>query len=266
MTRNGAVEVGYVDEGPRDAPVVVLSPSLGSTLAVWEPLLPALGRFRVVRYDHRGHGSSPVPTGPYTMGDLGGDLVGLLDRLDVARASVVGISLGGMAGMWAAAHAPERVERLVLLCTSARLGPAEAWHERAATVRRDGTTAVADAIVARWLTGEFLRREPAFASAMKAMIASTPPEGYAACCEAIAEWDFEDHLGAIRAPTLVVAGGADDATPAAHARAIGARIPGARVVVVDGAAHVPVMEKRERIAELLLDHLGSLVAPEARPS
>jgi len=264
--RNGALEVGYVDEGPKDAPVLVLSGSLGSTLALWEPLLPALSRFRVVRYDHRGHGGSAAPEGPYTIADLGGDLIGLLDRLGVARASIVGISLGGMVGMWVAARAPERVERLALLCTSARLGPAEAWKDRARFVRRDGMSEVADAVVGRWVTPAFVQREPAVTNAMRAMIASTPPEGYAACCEAIAEWNFEDHLHAIRAPTLVVAGSADEATPAPHAHAIGARIPGARVVVVDGAAHVPVIERPERIAELLLEHFVGFLSPKGRPS
>lgn len=266
MTGNGAVEVGYVDEGPKDAPVLVLSGSLGSTLSMWEPLMPALGPFRVLRYDHRGHGSSPVPKGPYTMAELGRDLIGLLDRLNVERASIAGNSLGGMVGMWVAANAPARVERLALLCTSAYLGPAGAWRDRAATVRRDGTSSVADAVVARWLTQGFLRREPAIARSMREMIASTPPEGYAACCDAIAEWSFENELAAIRAPTLVIAGGADDATPAPHAHAICARIVGSRVVVVDDAAHVPVIEQPGRIADLLLEHLGVLASPKEQPS
>jgi 3-oxoadipate enol-lactonase len=193
-------------------------------------------------------------------------LICLLDRLDVTRASIVGISLGGMVGMWVAAHAAERVERLALLCTSACLRPAEAWRDRAALVRRDGMSAVADAVVARWVTSAFSRREPAVMSSMRAMIASTPPEGYAACCEAIAEWNFEDQLDAIRAPTLVVAGTADEATPAAHAHAIGARIPGSRVVVVDDAAHVPVIEQPDRIVELLIDHFRELGSPRVPPS
>jgi 3-oxoadipate enol-lactonase len=266
MTRNGAVEVGYVDEGPKDAPVLVLSGSLGSTLSMWEPLLPALGRFRVVRYDHRGHGSSPVPKGPYTMGELGRDLIGLLDRLNVERASIAGNSLGGMVGMWVAAREPARVARLALLCTSARLGPSEAWRDRAGIVRREGMSAFADAVVARWVTKGFMQREPAIASSMREMIASTPPEGYAACCEAIADWNFENDLGAIRAPTLVIAASADEATPAPHAHAIGARIPGSRVVVVDDAAHVPVIEQPGRIGDLLLEHLGALVTTKERPS
>jgi 3-oxoadipate enol-lactonase len=266
MTRNGAVEVGYVDEGPKDAPVLVLSGSLGSTLSMWEPLMPALAPFRVLRYDHRGHGSSPVPKGPYSIGDLGRDLIDLLDRLDVECASIAGISLGGMVGMWVAANEPARVERLALLCTSARLGPADAWRDRAAIVRREGTSAFADAVVARWVTQGFLRREPAIAKSMREMIASTPPEGYAACCDAIADFSFEDELGAIRAPTLVIAGSADEATPAPHAHTIGARIAGSRVVVVDDAAHVPVIEQPARIGDLLLEHFVGCSSPKGRPS
>jgi 3-oxoadipate enol-lactonase len=192
------------------------------------------------------------------MEELGRDLIGLLDRLNVERASIAGISLGGMVGMWVAAHAPARVERLALLCTSAHLGPAEAWRDRAAIVRREGLSAFADAVVARWVTPGFLRREPAIAKSMREMIASTPPEGYAACCDAIADWSFENELGSIRAPTLVIAGSADEATPAPHAHAIGARIRGARVVIVDDAAHVPIIEQPGRIGDLLLEHLGSL--------
>lgn len=259
MTPSSALEVGYLDEGPKDAPALILSGSLGSTLAIWERLIPALGPFRVIRYDLRGHGSSPVPKGPYTMADLGSDLVGLLDRLDVERASVVGVSLGAMAAMWAAAAAPHRIERLALLCTSARLGAPKAWHDRAETVRRHGVAAVAEAIVGRWFTRRFIEREPLVARAMKEMIASTPVEGYAACCEAIAEWNFDEHLRSIRAPTVVIAGGADEATPAPHAYAIGERIPGARVVVMDGVAHLPVIESPERIAALVLEHLSPLL-------
>lgn len=259
MNTKNVPGLAYADAGPKDAPVLVLSGSLGSTMAVWEPLLPSLRAFRVIRYDHRGHGASPVPEGPYSVADLGRDLLRLLDDLNVERASIAGISLGGMVGMWTAANAPHRVERLVLLCTAACLPPAEAWRERAAAVRHAGTAVVADAVLGRWVTPAFLQREPALSGALRAMIASTPPQGYAACCEAIATWDFEASLGAIGAPTLVVAGGADEATPPALARAIAARIAGARVAIIDDAAHVPVVERPTEVAALLFDHLAPLL-------
>ena len=145
--------------GPRDAPVLVLSNSLGTTFGMWDPQAEALARrFRLVRYDTRGHGGSDVPAGPYAIEDLGQDVIELLDELEVARAHVAGLSLGGMTAMWLAINAPERVERLVLLSTSPRLGPPEGWADRAATVRKDGTAAIADATMARWLTADYRAR------------------------------------------------------------------------------------------------------------
>ncbi len=151
----------HVVTGPEDAPALVLSNSLGATLAMWDPQAQELAeRFRLVRYDTRGHGQSPVPDGPYTIDHVGQDLIALLDHLDIERANVVGLSLGGMTGMWLGIHNPERLNRLVLLCTSARLGPPETWSDRAAVVRAQGTEAVAEAGVGRWLTEDFRNRHP----------------------------------------------------------------------------------------------------------
>ena len=158
----GAVDVGYEIAGRDDGPVLVLSNSLGSTGAMWDPQVPRLAeRLRVVRYDHRGHGGSPVPPGPYSLDDLGADALALLDRLGLERVHWCGLSLGGMVGMWMAINAPERIDRLVLCCTSARLGPPEMWADRAATVRAEGVEAIADAGIGRWLTEGFIEREPA---------------------------------------------------------------------------------------------------------
>ena len=148
--------------GDERAPALVLGCSLGTAAAMWEPQVAALAEhLRVIRYDHRGHGASPVPPGPYEIEDLGRDVLALLDRLGIERASVGGVSLGGMVAMWLGANAPDRVERLVLCCTSAHLPPASAWAERAAAVREAGTTeVVADAVVARWLTPAFAAAHP----------------------------------------------------------------------------------------------------------
>jgi 3-oxoadipate enol-lactonase len=251
-----SVPVHFVAEGPPDAPVLVLSNSLGSTLAMWDPQVPVLARhFRVVRYDHRGHGGSPVPPGPYEIADLGADLLGLLDGLGVARAHICGLSLGGMVGMWVAAHAPERVDRLVLCCSSARLGPPEAWLQRAATVRAQGTGAVADAVVGRWFTPGYAARNPALVARMRAMIAATPAEGYAACCDAIARMDLEPDLQAIGAPTLAIAGADDPAIPPEHSHRIAAGIADCRVVVVEDVAHLANVEQAEAVTALIRDHL-----------
>ncbi|SDY53256.1 3-oxoadipate enol-lactonase [Micromonospora pattaloongensis] len=251
-----SVSLHHVVEGPADAPVLLLGNSLGSTLAMWEPQLPRLAeQFRVVRFDTRGHGRSPVPTGPYALADLGGDVLALLDRLGVARAHFCGLSLGGMVGMWLAAHAPERVDRLVLCCTSARLGPPEGWAERARAVRAQGTVAVADAVLQRWFTPGFTSRKPDRVAALRAMVAQTPAEGYAGCCEAIADMDLEPVLPRIAAPTLVIAGADDPATPPAHAETIAAGIPDARVTVLTDAAHLANVEQSDRVTDLIITHL-----------
>ncbi len=246
-------------DGPPGAPVLVLGGSLGTTSAMWTPQLAELAsRFWVVRYDHLGHGGSLAPPGPYSIDQLGRELLALLDELVIERASFAGLSLGGMVGMWVAAHAPERVQRLALFCTSARLGPAEMWHQRAAAVRASGVPAVVDAVMARWFTPAFARERPEVVAAHREMVTGTPAEGYAGCCEAIAAMDLRADLGSITAPTLVVAGAQDPATPPPHAELIASAIPGARLVVLDPAAHLATVEQPERASRLLLDHLEDL--------
>lgn len=252
-----AVELHHVLDGPAGAPVLLLAGSLGSTLEMWEPQVEALaGEFRVVRYDHRGHGKSPVPAGPYSIADLGADVLRLLDRLDVPSAQLAGVSLGGMTAMWLAAHAPERVDRLALLCTSAQLGPPQGWAERAATVRAEGTGAVAAAVVSRWFTPGYAARHPGEVARLTAMVAGTPAEGYASCCGAIEHMDLRADLARITAPTLVVAGADDPATPPEHAERIAAAISGARLSVLPGAAHLASWERADAVTGLLREHLG----------
>jgi 3-oxoadipate enol-lactonase len=224
---------------------------------MWRPQSDRLGeRFRTLRYDIRGHGRSEVPAGPYSMADLGSDLVALLDRLEIERASLCGLSIGGMISMWASAHAPERVERLVLCCTSAQLGPPESWYERAATVRADGVGAVADAVLGRWFTPRFREARPEVLERMRATLAGTPREGYAGCCEAIAEMDLTPDLPAIAAPTLVIAGADDPSTPPEHGRRIAELIPGARFEVVAPAAHLATIERPDLTTAMILRFLS----------
>jgi 3-oxoadipate enol-lactonase len=250
-----AVDVNHEIAGPDDGPTVVLSNSLGSTAAMWDPQVPTLAqRLRVVRYDHRGHGGSPVPPGPYALEDLGADALGLLDRLGLERVHWCGLSLGGMVGMWLAVNAPERIDRLVLCCTSARLGPPEMWAQRAETVRAEGVEAIADAGLERWLTEGFRAREPQTTAEVRAMLVATPDEGYAGCCAAIEHMDLVGDLGTIRAPTLVIAGRQDPATPPEHGERIAAGIPGARLELVD-AAHLATIEQPQVMTELIAGHL-----------
>jgi 3-oxoadipate enol-lactonase len=254
-----SVELNHRINGPYDAPVVVLSNSLGSSMEMWAPQIPALSvRFRVMRYDQRGHGESPVPPGPYGFQDLGQDVLDLLDRNDIERAHFVGLSMGGMTGMWLGANAPERIDRMVLLCTTPYFGTPETWIDRAATVRAEGTEAVADAGVERWFTDGFRESQPAVVARMRAMIASQPDEGYAECCGALERLDLRDQLGRIQAPTLVIAGAQDPSTPPdPHAKLIAERIPGARLEVLDPGAHLLNVERAPDVTDLILDHLES---------
>jgi len=240
-----------------EGPPLLMCGSLGTTLKMWDPQLgPLSERLRVVRLDPRGHGASPVPPGPYEIGDLGGDVLGLMDALGLERASFCGLSIGGMVGIWLAAHAPERIERLVLVCTAAHLPPASAWAERAAAVRAAGTVeVVAGAVVARWLTPGFAAAHPEVVADLRAMLAASPAEGYAACCEAIARMDLRDDLARIAAPALVVGGAQDPATPPDHQRFLAGHIPGARLEVLSPAAHLASVERPGEVSSLILEHM-----------
>ena len=209
----------------------------------------------MIRYDHRGHGGSPVPPGPYDIAEVAGDLLALLDRLGVARAHLCGASMGGQVAIWIAANAPDRVDRLVLCCTSPWFGPPAPWLERAKTVRAEGTGAVAGAVVGRWFTPEFAAKEPAVVERIRAMIASTPSEGYAACCETVGTTDLRPDLGAIGAPTLVIAGAQDPAVPGERTQDLADGITGCRVEVLDPAAHLASVERADRVTDLILEHL-----------
>lgn len=236
---------------------MVLSGSLGSDHRMWDAQVKPLADrgFRVIRYDTRGHGASPVPPGPYTLEDLGGDLLALLDEHGVERAHVVGLSLGGMTGMWLGVNAPDRIESLVLCCTSAKLGPPSMWADRAKTVRENGTAAVADAGVSRWVTAGYVAAYPERAEYLREMIANIPAEGYAASCQAIERMDLVAGLPEIAARTLVIAGAEDPATPVDHAEVIAGGIPDARLAVVENAAHLGSFEQPERFTALILEHL-----------
>lgn len=252
-----AVEANHRIDGPDDAPTLVLSNSLGTDMRLWDGQVAALAEhFRVVRYDTRGHGGSPVPPGPYRIADLLDDVVGLLDSLGIERASFCGVSLGGMVGMALAASAPDRVERLALCCTSAQLGPPEVWHERAAIVRESGTAALVDTIIGRWFTERFVATDPEPVKRARDMILSTPAEGYAGCCEAIAAMDLIESIGAITAPTLIVAADQDPSTPPAVAEVIQQRIAGSSMVVIPDAAHLALLERPEAFRDVVLGHLA----------
>jgi 3-oxoadipate enol-lactonase len=252
-------------EGPVGAPVVVLGNSLGTTRACWQPQVDALTRhFQVLRYEHRGHGDpaagqSPAPPGPYRIDDLGRDVLALLDARGLSRVVYCGVSLGAMVGLWLAAHAPDRILGLGLSCTSAYLPPAEGWTQRAADVRQSGTASIASQVVGRWFPSWYRAASPEVPATFEAGLAATADEGYAGCCEAIAALDLRPVLGAIAAPTLVIAGSEDPATPPWHGAVIASRIAGARLRVVRRHAHLANVSAASQVTALLVPHLLSVV-------
>jgi 3-oxoadipate enol-lactonase len=245
----------HVITGPEDAPTLVLSNSLGTTHRMWDPQIDALSeRFRVVRYDTRGHGGSGTPRGPFSLDDAGGDVIDLLNHLGVERTHFAGLSLGGMTGMWLGIAAPLRVDRLILMCTSPKMGPADMWRDRARTVREQGTQAIVDATLERWLTEDY--RATHDLRWLREMFIGVDDAGYAGCCSIIEHMDLTTNLGQIRAPTLVIAGAQDPATPPAdHAAKIAEAIVGARLEVLDPGAHLINIERPGEVTALMIEHL-----------
>jgi 3-oxoadipate enol-lactonase len=226
-------------------PVLALPSSLGTTAELWEANAGYWSRtFRLVRYTQRGRDS---------VEKLGRDFLQLLDDRRLDRVSLCGLSLGGATAMWVAANARERIDRLVLACTSARFGDPGPWLERAAVVRDQGLEPIADGIVARWFTPA---ARPEVVARFRQMLVDTPRDDYAACCEALARWDFRDRLGGIRTPTLVLAGAEDPSTPLDHAELLAREIPEAKLVVLSAAAHLANVEQAETFSRLVTEHLA----------
>ncbi|MGY1988209.1 3-oxoadipate enol-lactonase [Blastococcus sp. SYSU DS0669] len=251
------VPVSHSVAGPADAPLVVLSNSLGATRAMWDPQVPPLAeRFRVVTYDGRGHGESPAPAGPYTLDDLVDDVLALMDLLGAERAHVAGVSLGGMVGMRLAAREPDRVGSLAVMFSSAKTDP-QGFLDRAAQARAEGTATFAPTVVSRWLTPGFAAENPDLVARLEAMVAGADDEGYAACCEVVAGIDLRDDLPRITAPTLVVSGAQDPALPPRHQELIAEGITGAELLVLDPAAHLGNLERALEVTGALLGHFDA---------
>lgn len=250
--------LSYEVSGPRSAeiPVVVLLGSLGSDRSMWDAQVSDLSRdHTVVAVDHRGHGASEVVPGPCTVADLAADVLALLDSLGVDGFHVVGLSLGGAVAQWLAVNEPARVQSSALLCTAAKFGEPAGWVERAAAVREGGVAAVADAVVARWITPARAEAEPELVAKLREMVLGTTTEGYAAACDALSGWDNRADLGRITCPTLVLAGDEDPSTPPEVLREIADGVPGSTFVTLSPAAHVPTVEIPDRVSEALRAHL-----------
>lgn len=246
----------YRTDGDPARPCVLLSNSLGTDLSMWDGQAAALAAdFFVLRYDTRGHGLSGRGSAPVTLERLGRDALGLLDALSIPRAHFCGISMGGLTGQWLAIHQPERIGKLVLANTAARIGHADAWRARASQVRRDGMDAVADGAAARWFTPTFVEREPRTTARMTAQLRDQDPEGYATCCDALAGADLREAIGEISAPTLIIAGEYDPVTTPADAKWMQARIGAARVETLP-ASHISNVEAAHRFTGALEQFLS----------
>lgn len=255
----------YVAEGPADAPVLVLGPSVGTDLNLFAPQVAALGdRYRIVRFDLRGHGGSPTPDGPYTIADLAGDVLELIDSLGVQRFHYAGVSLGGAIGLWLAVHHGDRLLSVTVCASSARFADPASWPARAATVRAEGTEALVASRAGTWFTRRFAETRPAEVERLLEMLRHTSDEGYAGCCEAIGSFDLRDELARVHVPTLAVAGEEDPATPPEMLRHVAESVQHGRLVVVPGAAHLVTAESPDAVNGPLAAHLAHPEVPTDR--
>jgi len=240
------VRIHYEVSGPGSAYPLVLSNSLGSNFSMWDPQMSVFTEhFHVVRYDTRGHGQSSIPRGPYRVEELGRDVLGLLETLHLERVHFCGLSMGGSTGMWLAINAPNRLNKLVLCNTAAKIGTPEIWNPRIEAVRKNGVKAISQGVIGRWLSEGFRAQSPVVAAKTLNMLESSNTEGYVANCEAIRDFDARQAIAAIRVPTLVVAGTHDVSTTAGDGRFLAETIADARYLELD-AAHLSNIEQSER--------------------
>jgi 3-oxoadipate enol-lactonase len=252
----GTGEFNVVIEGADDAPAVLLSNSLGTNLQMWDDQAEALKtRFRVIRYDSRGHGGSTTDEGPYSIEQLGRDALAILDALKVPKAHYVGLSMGGMVGMWLLTNAPERIGRAVLANTGAHMGGPDLWNTRIRTAKTDGMAALTASTIDRWFTREFQESAPQAVERIAQMVRATSPEGYAACCAAIRDMDQRESIRGITNPVLVIVGKSDPATPPTMGGLIADHITGARILALD-AAHLSNIEASNAFNRALLSFLS----------
>jgi 3-oxoadipate enol-lactonase len=236
--------------GPADAPVLMLSSSLGTTKHMWDPQMGAFAaKYRVVRYDRRGHGKSGVTKGEYSMEMLARDAIAVMDGLKLDRVNWLGLSMGGMEGMWLGANAGNRIDKLILSNTAAYYADKTMWHNRIDAVSKAGSVAaIADMVINAWLTKDFQAAHPDVTARMKEMMIATPVAGYLRCCAAVRDMDHREIIKSIKAPTLIIAGAKDPATNVAAAEFIRDRIAGAKLAILD-AAHIANVEQPEAYAK-----------------
>jgi 3-oxoadipate enol-lactonase len=261
LVRAGDLVVHYELRGPEGAPAVLLANSVGTNFHVWDPQAEVLSqRFRVLRYDMRGHGLTDCPAGPYTIAQLSDDARALLDALGIASAHVVGLSIGGLVAQSLAATAPARVRSLVLCDTANIIGPPSRWDDRIAAVSKGGLASIVDGVMKVWFTDGFIASRPDVVRGFMNMLTRSPLAGYIACCYALRDADLRADDAQIVCPTLVVVGDQDASTPPAAARALCEAIKGARLEIITQAAHIPTVEQPDALNALLLGFLDALAA------
>jgi len=252
---NGA-RLHYRFDGPEGAPVVLLSNSLGTNLHMWDNQIPVLAeKFRVLRYDSRGHGRSTATPGPYTIEGLGKDALGLLGALHIGKVVFCGLSLGGVIAQWIGVNAAERVNAIVISNSAAKIGSDEFWNKRIEKLRAGGIEPVAAAQVLRWFTEHYVAAQPQVIEKMKQMFVATPLDGYIATCEALRDSDLRESIQRIRARTLVVAGAHDVVTPPADGKFMAAQIPGAQYAELN-ASHLSNIEDAAEFTLTLMQFLA----------
>ena len=254
------IEMNYSLDGAAGQPVVTLSHSLATDFSMWDPQLDALrARYRVLRYDTRGHGGTDAPAGAYTLDQLADDARALLAGLGIRKTHWIGLSMGGMIGQTIALKTPEIFQSLVLADTSSRI-PVEAkplWDERIATAEGQGMEPLVAPTIARWFTPPFIEQRKDVVERVRGMIRATPPRGYAGCCHAIAALDLTDRLGSITLSTLVVVGEEDQGTPVAASRAIHERVKGSQLEIIKSASHLSNLEQPEAFTRIVTGFLAS---------
>jgi 3-oxoadipate enol-lactonase len=258
LVDTSGARISYTVEGPPERPVLLFVNSIGTTRDLWLPQVPALvGTYRVIRYDARGHGSSSVPDGDYTIEQLGHDALAILDAEGARQAHVCGISLGGLTAMWLGINAPDRVSSLVLANTAARIGTVQSWTDRIALVNERGMRAVADMAMARWFTVAFSQRHEDVVTRFRSMVEACPQTGYLGCCAALRDEDLREAVSRIACPVLLVAGSSDEATPLEGLRFVQERVAGSKMLTLD-AAHLSNVECDDAFTSAVMGFLGSL--------
>jgi 3-oxoadipate enol-lactonase len=255
ITMGDGCRIAYRFDGPQEAPVLLLSNSLGTDMSMWNAQIDAFSaKFRLLRYDQRGHGASDAPVGAYSLDRLGRDVVELLDGLKLDKVHFCGLSLGGMTGQWLGIYAPERLNGLILANTSSYMGPPTGWDSRIVAVHNKGMAPLAQASVERWFTSEFAAKAPEDIQAIVAKLTTTNPVGYAGCCAAIRDMDLRPVVQLVAKPALIIGGSKDPSTPPAHSEALAQAIDGASLVMLD-AAHLSNVEQPEAFSQSVLNYL-----------